>query len=253
MKIGISLSGGGARGIAHLGVLQALSEAGIRPNVITGASAGAIIGAFYAAGYQPLEILKILKSKSLLHLFSLRFPKKGVTDLRFLREMLLQYIPHDDFQRLNIPFFVTITNLNTGKAESWNTGSLSRVVEASSSIPILFKPVILEDANYVDGGLLDNLPVKSLLDTVDFSIGVNVMPVGGVNNSQLRTGYAVMVRTFQLTVVANSKANYPFFDDVIEIEGIDEYSIFQIKKASEIFELGYKSGEKAVNRIQSMF
>ncbi len=243
MKLGISLSGGGARGIAHLGVLQALEENGIYPDVLSGASAGSIIGAFYAAGLRPKEILKILKGKSLLNLFSLSFPKRGMTTLKFLKPMLLEHIGHDDFEKLKIPLYVSVSNLNSGKAEIWNSGSLSQIVEASSSIPILFKPIVINEQNYVDGGLLNNLPAHPLVDEVDYAIGVNVMPVGEVSNDKLKTGYSVMIRTFQLTVIANSRTNYPLFDEVIEIDGIDDYSIFQIKKADEIFSLGYKSVE----------
>lgn len=249
MKVGISLSGGGARGIAHLGALEALAEVGIVPDVVTGASAGAIVGALYASGKKPKEILEILKEKSLLQLFSLQFPKKGMTDLRFLRQMFAKHIGHDDFEALNIPLIVSVTNLNAGRTEYWSQGSLSKVVEASASIPILFKPVMMDGVNYVDGGLLDNLPAKPLSGQVDFSIGVNVMPIGDISNEKLKTGYAVMVRTFQLAVIANSMANYELFDEVIEIDGIDQYSIFQIKKADEIFALGYENGKKAVERI----
>ncbi len=251
MKIGISLSGGGARGIAHLGVLQALEEVGIFPDVLTGASAGSIVGALYATGLRPRKILAILKEKSLLQIFSLSFPKKGMTDLRFLRQMFAKHIGHDDFDQLKTPLTVSVTNLNAGHTEYLNHGSLTQVVEASASIPILFKPVIIDNTNYVDGGLLDNLPAKPLIGQVDFSIGVNVMPIGDISNEKLKTGYAVMVRTFQLAVIANSMANYSLFDEVIEIEGIEKYSIFQIKKADEIYDLGYKNAQSALRRIQA--
>src|SRR4026207_977840 len=102
-KIGIALSGGGTRGVVHIGVLKALEENGIFPSIISGCSAGSIVGAMYAQGYSPSEILSIASERSLLWMFSLRLPTKGFVTHTFLRKMLKRYITVDSFEELKKP------------------------------------------------------------------------------------------------------------------------------------------------------
>ncbi|RMG60035.1 MAG: patatin, partial [Bacteroidetes bacterium] len=105
-KLGLCLSGGGVRGIAHIGVLQALEEAGIVPDMLAGASAGAIVATLYAGGYPPAEILKVFKDSSLLKLFKVVLPTAGLTDNGYIVEMLEQLLPEDDFSCLQKPAFL---------------------------------------------------------------------------------------------------------------------------------------------------
>lgn len=106
MKIGISLSGGGARGIAHIGVLEALLENGIQPEVIAGTSAGSIVGALYAAGKTPEEMLDFVKDSSILRIFRVGLPNKGLASLSYLRERLEEAIPEDNFESLQKHLFI---------------------------------------------------------------------------------------------------------------------------------------------------
>ena len=144
IKTGIALSGGGARGIAHVGVLKALEDYGIFPDYISGASAGAIIGAFYAAGNTPDEIYQIVKKAEFAKMFKISILKPGILKLDYLWELLKEKIKDDSFEALQKKFFVSVSNLNSGEYEIHGKGKLFRYVVASASIPIIFKPQIID-------------------------------------------------------------------------------------------------------------
>src|SRR5262245_10193582 len=121
-QVGIALSGGGTRGVVHIGVLKALEEHGIYPSILSGTSAGSIVGAMYAHGYSPAEILAIASERSLIWMFSLRLPTKGFVSHTFLRKMLRRYLPEKNFEDLGKPLYIAISNLNTGKIEIKHEG-----------------------------------------------------------------------------------------------------------------------------------
>ena len=141
-KTGLVLSGGGARGFAHIGVLQALNEAGIFPDVISGTSAGALVGVLYADGYSPLDILKMMNSTSRLHYIRPTVPREGLLQISGIERILKENLRAKKFEDLRIPLFVTATDLNNGKIRYFSSGELLNPVIASASIPVLFKPVI---------------------------------------------------------------------------------------------------------------
>ena len=116
MKVGIVLSGGGARGISHLGVLKALEELGVRFDYISGTSVGALIGAFYSQGYSPDEILGIITTSRFYRSVRPAWRWTGLLSLESLRDVLLKYIPHNEFESLRIPLVVAATDISHGKA-----------------------------------------------------------------------------------------------------------------------------------------
>ncbi len=160
-NIGLVLSGGGARGFAHLGLMQALNEAGIFPDVISGTSAGALAGVLYADGYTPREILHLMNTGSRLDFMRPALPREGLLQIGGIIKILKSCLRAKTFEELKIPLYVTATDLNNGRAEYFSSGILLDPVIASASIPVLFQPVMINDIYYVDGGVLDNLPVKT--------------------------------------------------------------------------------------------
>lgn len=239
MTIGISLSGGGARGIAHIGVLKALEENGIHPEVISGASAGAIVGVLYAAGITPDEIFDIARKSNLYKIFQLGMPHKGITNLNYLRKILKRHIPSDNYNDLEKIFYCSISNLNTGESEVVNSGSLYETVTASCSIPLVFQPVPIGDTIYVDGGLLNNLPAQSIRSQSDYLIGVNVIPDKEVESKSLKSVFDIAVRCFHLSVLANSRSNKEVCDTWMQLDTLEQYNLFQFNKTQEIFDIGY--------------
>ncbi len=162
MKIGLVLSGGGARGIVHAGVLKALDEAGITPDVISATSSGAIIAALYAAGHSPDSILALIKSTNLIrHLRPVR-GRGGFFSPFALEKLLRPHFKEDDFNTLKIPVVVNATNVNTGTIDYFKSGPLISAIAASSAVPLIFKPVTIQGKSYMDGGVLNNLPVEPL-------------------------------------------------------------------------------------------
>jgi NTE family protein len=178
MKVGLALSGGGARGFAHLGVLKALEEANIKVDMLSGASAGSMAAAFYSYGYKPEEILKIFESTSLLKLVWPAFSFTGLLSIQKTESVYKNFLEEDTFEDAKIPLYISTTNLNEGKAEMFSSGSLRQAIMASCCIPFIFDPIKIGTDYYVDGGILNNLPTEVLKEKgCDFIIGVNVAPV----------------------------------------------------------------------------
>jgi len=177
-KIGIALSGGGVRGFAHLGVLKALNENNIYPDIISGTSAGALAGLFYADGYSPQESYDIFYDNSLFKFAQLAVPNKGFLSIDKVSKILKKHIRAKTFEDLKLPLIVTASNLNDGEVEYFHSGEIIDKVVASASIPVLFKPTIINDKTYVDGGIFDNLPTTPIKDQCEKLIASHVNPVG---------------------------------------------------------------------------
>jgi NTE family protein len=245
---GIALSGGGARGIVHLGVLEALHKYGIHPEIVSGASMGALIGVFYAAGFEPLQILDLVKSQKMVKMFKWQVPSGGLIDLKKVLSLLEDNIETDDFSSLKKPFYCSVVNLNSGHSEIKSEGKLFQWVLASASIPVIFEPQIIDGNTYVDGGLLNNLPVDSIRDQCRILIGVHVNHDGTEDNiSGIK---AIAERTFRLVMSQNVRESLAKCDFVIDPPETRKYNTFDFKKADEIFKIGFDETEK---RLLEMF
>jgi NTE family protein len=237
-KCGLVLSGGGARGFAHLGVLQALNEAGIFPEIISGTSAGALAGAFYCDGHSPKEILRIMKLQSKLDYMRPVLPRDGLLQISGVVKILESNLNAKKFEDLKIPLIVAATDLNNAKVVYFSRGDLITPVIASSSIPVLFKPVIINKIHYVDGGVMDNFPIKPIENKTSFLIGSFVNPVGfEETTSGLIT---IAVRTFMLNQAKEAEEKSKRFDMLIAPEGLTRYGILETESADALFEMGYK-------------
>ncbi len=248
LKVGIALSGGGARGIAHIGVLAALGKYGIHPEVVSGTSMGAIVGVLYAAGYQAAEILNIVKERKVHKIISWGLPSSGLLDLDKVEELLREHIPVDDFSSLKRTFHCAVTNLNSGQIELVSCGKLIDFVLASASIPIVFEPRIIDGQTYVDGGLLNNLPVEPLVDETDLIIGVHV------NHNEAMKEVAGMKtiaeRCFRLAIGRNVVDKFDLCDFVIDPPKVRQFNTFDFARADEIYQIGFDETE---NRILEFF
>ncbi|MDN3667254.1 patatin-like phospholipase family protein [Algibacter miyuki] len=237
-KIGLVLSGGGARANAHIGALQALNENGIYPSHLSGASAGALIAALYCSGYKPLEILELSKSQAFLNIFKIGFLNKGLTEMTRLKSFLNNHIK-SDFSELNIPLSISVTNLNIGNNEIMSSGYIIDVIAASCAVPLLFKPVSINNYLYVDGGLLNNFPVEPLLETCHKIIGVSVNE-HHINN-KIKGPLQVTERCLQLAVWNTVQERINKCNATVLIDKHLEYTMFSIKKSQELFQIGYDS------------
>lgn len=178
-RLGLALSGGGARGLAHIGVLKALEEAGIQPDYLAGTSMGGVIAAAYAAGLKPGEIEEIAadtsRMRNLLRLADLSLPQQGIFRGERLFAFFEQHLQRCTFAELQIPLTLIAVDLNTGQEVRLRSGSVTQALRATVSIPGLIAPVVQDGMRLVDGGLLNNLPVDAVRQMgADVVLGVDV-------------------------------------------------------------------------------
>ncbi len=237
--IGLVLSGGGARGFAHLGVIQALNETGIYPDIISGTSAGALVGALYADGYSPLEILHIMKAGSRLDFMRPALPREGLLQIGGIIKILRSNLHAKTFEELKLPLYVAATDLNNGKAEYFSKGDLIDPVIASASIPILFQPVIINNICYVDGGVLDNLPLRPIENKCNILIGSFVNPVGYMD--KISGLISIAERTFMLSMSKEIIEKAKRFDLLVAPQELVNFKILNPEKAEDLFSVGYKA------------
>jgi len=238
MKRGLVLSGGGVRGIAHIGILKALEEMRITFDYIAGTSAGSIVGALYAAGHTPDHIFELVKNLSIFKTVRPAFAWTGFLTLNGLKEVLLKNIPANDFSKLKIPLTVAATDIKNGQIHYFNSGELASALVASSSIPAIFNPVQLNGHLYVDGGILDNLPVRAIRNQCEMIVGSHcnhISPDFDVSNLKL-----VVERSLLIAIRANTEVSRNLCDVFIEPPAMDRFSSLDLSKVQEIFDYGYR-------------
>ena len=245
-KTGLVLSGGGTRGFAHLGVIAALYDRGIKPDVISGVSAGAVVGAFIAGGKSPKEILEIFKKGWFFKYTKIHLPIDGLLKLDGLKEVIQKEISVENIEELEIPFFVGNSNLNKGIIEYKNSGPLGDIVLASSSIPILFSPITIGRHSYVDGGLMDNIPIAPIKNDCKQIFVSNISPINP--KVKMKNLVQIATRTFYMSVNANMREVRKHATVFIEPKGIDKFDILLRTHADELFELGYNSAKMAMTK-----
>ncbi|MEQ8906388.1 patatin-like phospholipase family protein [Ekhidna sp.] len=236
--LGIALGGGGARGFAHLGVLEALHEKGIKPDAISGVSAGAIAGAFIASGHSPKEAFDIIKQYRFTGISELNIPKTGLLSSAKMKSRLLKKIPTKNLEDLEIPLVICVSNMLDGKPEYLTEGPLADIIQASASIPVLFSPVEINDKLYSDGGIFDNVPIRPLKNHCKKVIGVSISPIQEIK--ELTSLIQVTTRMFQLAVNPSTKELEKQCDVFIEPPDLCNYDIMDTKHAQEIFDIGYE-------------
>lgn len=240
-KIGYVLSGGGARGFAHLGVIKLLEETGIKPFAISGTSVGAVIGGLYAAGKNSEEILDILKNNKFFSWSNLSVLKKGFFSMDVLKKILKDNIVKNDFNALQTKLFVTATDLIKGESVILSEGDLFGSIVASASIPVVFEPVSYGDRLFVDGGVLNNFPVEPLEKNCDVIIGSHVNKIeNGFQEKHFFKTVEILDRCFHLAISNTVYSNKNKCDVFIDIP-LQHYNTYDVKNADKIFEIGYNT------------
>lgn len=252
MKVGIALSGGGIRGIAHLGVLAALDAHGVRIDCISGTSSGAIIGAFYAQGISPKEGFEIYQ-KIKLSTYIKPVLNLGLLSLDHTEKLYKTYIPHNSFEELKCNLTVAATNFYSGALTYFNSGNLTKAVQASSCIPGVFKPIFIENQMYVDGGVLDNFPIQPLLDQkCDFIIGSNCNHLSILDSKSPKKLSKMIQRSVIMGInrdVPEKKKHCQLF---IEPYGLGDISTFELKKAEEVYWIAQEYTHKAIQEYGNL-
>ncbi|MDP9075959.1 MAG: patatin-like phospholipase family protein [Bacteroidota bacterium] len=244
-KIGLALSGGGVRGVSHLGVMQALTDNGIEFSHISGTSAGAIAASFFAAGYAPKEVLQIIKETKLLKLLRPSIGSAGLLSILRARFLFERYIPHNSFEKLKIHVTISSVDLGEGKLVYFTDGELDLAILASCCLPGIFKPIIINEHMYVDGGILNNFPVEPLVGNCDVIIGssCNHLPVV----TEIKSFGSLVDRAAMIAINSSLNMHKILCDVVIEPHGLGGYGIFDTDAADEIYRIGYEEGLKAIS------
>ncbi|HZJ21365.1 MAG TPA: patatin-like phospholipase family protein [Pricia sp.] len=248
MKTGLALSGGGVRGIAHIGAIKALQEHGIFPSYVAGTSAGAILGALYAGGSTWQEILDFFKTTQIFSINNYAKGKPGLLDTEKFYHQFKTYLPHDTFEALEKPLYITATDLLNGTLKVFHHGELIRPVLASAVVPGLFAPVEIKNGYYIDGGTLNNFPVDLIKMHCDQIIGVYVNPFEKVKKANLKHVHQIMERAYHIMVANETTRKFEDCDILIRPKKMADFKLFSLKNMDAIFELGYAAATEALKK-----
>lgn len=213
-KIALVLGGGAARGFAHVGVIKALEAQGIVPEIVVGTSAGSVVGALYAAGHSGFELQRLVLQMEEGQLSDWSLPDRGVLKGEALQNFVNRAVAGRPLEKLGKLMAVVATDLQSGEAVVFRTGNTGMAVRASSSVPGLFQPVVINGRDYVDGGLVSPVPVRIARGLgADFVIAVDIsaQPKYGKTQSTID----VMLQTFTIMAQAIARRELPEADIVI--------------------------------------
>lgn len=247
-KLGLVLSGGGARGFAHLGVIQAMYEQGIRPDIISGTSAGAIVGAMIAAGHTPKEALQFFLHKKALHFVRFTVSKMGLLTMNGMKEALGEFLNVATFEELQIPLVVTASDIHAAVPVHFESGTLLPCIVASASIPVVFMPAEINNRLYVDGGVFMNLPVRPIRERCEKIIAVEINSID--SKEQVTNMIHMAERSFHLGLSANTKIDKRMSDLFIAPQDMSKYGMFDLEHIKDIYDTGYEAGKEALKTFQ---
>jgi len=238
-KIGLTMSGGASYGIAHVGVIKALREYGIEPDVVYGTSAGAIVASLYAGKASIRDIRRFIDGNKILSVRQLRIPKLGFIPLTSLEKQLAEYIPYERMEDFPRKILIGATNLETGLHETVERGLITSAVAASCAIPVFFRPVEHNGNLYVDGGVSNNMPALPLRKHCDFVIGCDVVEAKPVDRKYFNGFRRIMERTLTISLANRTVVNYKDCDYVIRPVGMYQYAKFDFSRSEEFINFGY--------------
>lgn len=246
-KIGLVLSGGGVKGVAHVGVLKALKEHDISPDIVSGASAGAIVGALYANGVSPVDMLAFFKDTPLFKYSHFTIIKPGLFDTNKYLVFFEKFFPNNLFEALEKQLFVVATNLQKGEAQFFSKGELLNVVLASAAIPPVFSPVKINGQLYTDGGIMNNFPVEPLIDTSDYIIGSYTTSMKPVGVDQLKNSLQLSQRANLLMLHSNVKEKLNIPDLLFTPKNLDSIGVLDKTGVEKAYAIGYDYASKLLD------
>ena len=248
--LGLVLSGGGARGIAHIGVIDALRSQGLEPDFIAGSSSGAIVGALAAAGHPTETMLEFFRKASPFRLSVVTVRKAGILDTAKVVASFREFFPEDSFEALRIRLFLTATDVINARLHIFESGPLIPAILASCSMPMVFTPTEVGGRWYVDGGILNNFPIEPLRGRCDVVVGHYASPLRSLKPSDLTGVLAVSERALEVGMHFASKQKFHECDVMLRCPELSSYSLFDTKHHREIFELGRRATLAAIDSIR---
>jgi NTE family protein len=244
------LSGGGARGIAHIGVIDALRSRGIEPDCIAGSSSGAIIGALAAAGHSTEVMLEFFRKASPFRLSVVTVRKAGILDTAKVVASFREYFPDDCFEALKIRLFLTATDIVNARLKIFESGPLIPAILASCSMPMVFTPTEIDGRWYVDGGVINNFPIEPLRGRCDVVLGHYASPLRRVRKQDLGGVLAVSERALEVGMHVASQQKFHECDVMLKCPELNQYGLFDTRHHREIFEAGRRATLAATESIE---
>ena len=236
-ELGVAFSGGGAKAAAHCGALQALKEFGIRPDVVSGTSAGSLVAAFWSAGFSPVRMIGMFREMNFFKdIVSPTRPRGGLFDSTPLLELLQEKLPYSDIEELPVPTYIVAADMDHGKTKVFSKGKLAPRLVASCSIPIIFKPMVINGVHYVDGGVFQNLPVPAIRGLCEKVIAFSVRQI---EPEPYRDNLVhVAMRAYSMMFMSNIMADSRLADTYIELN-TDGCGVYDMSSIEELFRRGY--------------
>ncbi len=248
-KIGLALSGGAVLGFAHLGVIKVLQERGIKIDCVAGTSAGSLVGAFLACGYDWRRMWEIGRSLSWKVLGKVVFPKKGLLDGSNIKKFVELHLGKKDINDLKIPYAAVAVDIASGEEVVFKEGEVGIAVQASCSIPGIFTPVEWKGRILLDGGLKNFVPIDVCRSLgCDYVIAVKLLP--GTENRKADNIFKILLNTHDMIVRKIAESSPKADVDIIpDLSGLNSYDFFQ---AEELFRRGEEAGRKALPYIMEI-
>ncbi|MDQ2747771.1 MAG: patatin-like phospholipase family protein [Acidobacteriota bacterium] len=252
-KVGIALSGGAARGFAHLGVLKVLREHGVAIDCIAGTSAGSIVGAAFAGGLSIEKIVEMGRQMSWFRMAKFSYSPKGFLSNAAMGNFLRENFPYDRFEDLPIPFAAVTCDLQTGEAVILrNSGDLIDAVRASCAIPGIFTPVEIDGRRLFDGGVVANVPTKAVKQLgAEFVIAVDVLASGATYWGTPSTLIGIFFQSTMMLLRAASKAHH-YRADVVIVPKIAHLRPDEIGKIDEFIKAGEEAALGKIDEIKKL-
>lgn len=258
-KIGLALGSGGARGVAHLGVIKALEEEDIRPDYITGCSMGSVVGAGYAKGLtidEMYNIVKKLKAIQLIDVTALPITRLALTRGNKMQKLILSKLGETTFDELKIPFRCVSSDLYSGRLVTLSEGKVATAVAASSSMPTVFPPVKLDGKLLIDGGVLCRVPTKQCKEMgADVVIAVDVLTNTGDSVDKVKNIISMIMRVFDMMDYNGSEMKKQLYGTENEVwltpemKGMSQYAV---KDADKAYAEGYETAKAHMDEIKEL-
>ena len=238
-----------SEGSLTLGFIKVLEELNIRPSAISGSSAGALVGAFYACGYTPDEILDFFLKTPFVDLSCYGFHVPGLINSNKYKHHLNKHLEDRTFESLDIPLFICCSDMEAGEIRIFSEGHLLPPLVASAAVPMLFSPVEINGHWYSDGGIMDNLPVAPIKHNCDLILGSYVNPVSKISKKDLGYAYKVLWRAMELRMHAHATMKFQECDYLFQPLELRSINWLDSRKVLQAFEIGYEKALQEKDNI----
>jgi NTE family protein len=246
-KIGLTMSGGGVRGLAHVGVIRALEERDMEPTVLSGASAGSLVGALYAQGYTPDEICEFFDTTEIFRWGHYTWLKPGLIDTDKFHDIFKKKLPEDSFESLKKELYIVATDIVNGQPKIFTEGQLIKPILASAAFPVVLSPVEIDGTLYADGGIVNNFPVELIRDKCETLVGVYVNHPKKLEAKDLDSTLEILERAYKLNIAHQSLKKLDTVDIAITPKELSDYNTFDTRYLKKIHDIGYEAACKILD------